>query len=217
MSLFKRFTATFTGTLAQAAAQIENHDAVVEAALRDTRRAAAKAKVRLARVKRDGAQLRKSLTELEASAVTWAERAKSIAGTDEDKALICLQRHNDCREQAAVTATALSEHKTREAELSNAVQRIEERIREIESTRNLLRSRQSTAEANRQVTRLATTGCYELDDVLERWEMRVLETEYLNPASAPDDALNDEFTTLEEQDALRAQLNLLLRNEADAS
>ena len=50
MNLFRRITASFTGSIESAVSQLENHEAVVQAALKDTRAMAAKAKVRFARV-----------------------------------------------------------------------------------------------------------------------------------------------------------------------
>ena len=45
MSIFKRLTATFSSRVDQMVSQIENHDAVVEVAIKESRQATAKAKV----------------------------------------------------------------------------------------------------------------------------------------------------------------------------
>ena len=52
MSLFQRITATVTSHVDRAVSRVENHDAIVEAALRDTRQAAVRARVRLRRLQR---------------------------------------------------------------------------------------------------------------------------------------------------------------------
>ena len=53
MSIIRRLQATISAGLDNAVSQVENHDAVVEAALKDARTAAARARVRLARVQKE--------------------------------------------------------------------------------------------------------------------------------------------------------------------
>ena len=217
MNLFKRFTATFSGSLEQAVAHIENHDAVVEVALRDTRKAAAKAKVRLARVQRDGRELDMRKGELEAAVEQWTARAKNAAKDDEEKALNCLQRRNQSQKALEATNRAIADHAAREGDLTQAVQRIEERLREIESTRNLLRTRQSAAEANKSVAKLTVSDCYQVDDVLERWEMNILETEYAAPSTSTTDAFESDFVEQEARDDLKSQLDDLMNDTGSES
>ena len=76
MSLFKRFSATVYSQLDQAIGQIENHDAVVDASVREARHASAKAKVRLARVRAGGQRLRAQLQAVLESEQTWIDRAR---------------------------------------------------------------------------------------------------------------------------------------------
>ncbi len=206
MNLFRRFSATFSGTVASAVSQMENHDSVVGVILRDTRRAAAQAQVRYARVKRDGAELARRLDELVAAENTWTERAKETALLDEDKAMECLSRRNQCREQRAAIETALREHKIQERDLAAALKHIDERLREIETTRNLLRTRESTVYAK---TSLARSDNAALDDIWERWETQILESEYLGPR-VPRDELEEEFNELETRASLKAQLDELI-------
>ena len=99
MNVLQRFTATFSQSLDKAVGQLENHDAVALAALRQVRASAANAKVRLAAVERDRDALAAKLASLEQLEAKWAERAVAVAGKDEDKALECLRRRQRCRAQ----------------------------------------------------------------------------------------------------------------------
>lgn len=57
MNLISRFSATLMAGVDKTVSQIENHDAVIEASLKESQRAAAQARVRLQRVTRDGEAL----------------------------------------------------------------------------------------------------------------------------------------------------------------
>ncbi|QQS57125.1 MAG: hypothetical protein IPN28_12865 [Alphaproteobacteria bacterium] len=88
MNIFARITATLTGKLDEMVSHVENHDAVVAVALKDTCAAAAKAKVRLERVHRDGEAMHKRLQEAMRMERLWENRAKETAAKDEQKPLL---------------------------------------------------------------------------------------------------------------------------------
>ena len=54
MSLIRRISASITSSVDRAVSRVENHDAVINAALRDTQQAAARSRVRLERVRKEG-------------------------------------------------------------------------------------------------------------------------------------------------------------------
>ncbi len=127
MNIFRRITATVSGSIEQAATQLENHDAIVEVALRQTRAAAAKAKVRLTRVQRDGKRLADKLAEHERMISVWETRARKVADSDEAKALECISRRNRERALREETAAAVADHEARERDLVKTVERIDEK------------------------------------------------------------------------------------------
>lgn len=215
MNIFKRLTASFSGSIESAVSQLENHDAVVQAVLKDTRALAARAKVRLTRVQQDDKRLHEKLQSLVEMEQAWSRRALACADQDEAKALECLQRRNQCREQIDSVKQALKQHQQQARRLQETVLRIEQRLAEIEHTRNLLRSRQTSAEATRAVHRLESDSPLDLDDVLERWEMRILETEYATPSDQSADSFEAEFANQENINDLRSELDELKQQEQD--
>ena len=58
MSLIRRISTSITSSVDRAVSRVENHDAIVNAALRDTQQAAARSRVRLERVRKDGRALK---------------------------------------------------------------------------------------------------------------------------------------------------------------
>ena len=210
MNLFSRISATFTGKLDEIISHVENHDAVVAVALKDTRTAVAKAKVRLERVRKDGEAMQKRLEDASRMALLWENRAKDTAANDEQKALACIARRNQCREQIAQTQTALARHKELEAKVSENVQRMEHRLREITQQQNLMRSRQSTADAMRIINQIEGSADYGIEDTFDRWEALITETEYSIGHMSSTDTLDLSFAKEENTAQLQAELAELL-------
>lgn len=210
MNLFTRISATLTGKLDEIISHVENHDAVVAVALKDTRAAVAKAKVRLERVRKDGEAMRKRLEDATRMTQLWENRAKETAAKDEQKALACIARRNQCREQIVQTQTALARHEELEAKVSENVQRMEHRLRDIMQQQNLMRSRQSTADAMRIINQIEGSADYGIEDTFDRWETLITETEYSIGHMSSTDTLDLSFVKEENTMQLQAELAALL-------
>jgi len=217
MNLFQRITASFSGSMESVVSQFENHEAIVEAALKDTRAMAAKAKVRLSRVQQDGRALETKLQNMISAEQSWKERAIKFADTDEEKAMECVRRKNACQQQHEELQKSIEEHCQQEKQLAKSVEKIEAKVREFESTRNMLRSRQSTANAQRVIHRLESNSGNQLDDVLERWEMKILETEYYSPCESAVDMFEADFKDQENTEALKIELESLKQEKNNDS
>ena len=210
MKVLRRLTASVSASVDQAVAHMENHDAVVAAALRDARHAGAQAKVRLARVQRDGQALQAKIAELAKQEAQWRKRAKASAAEDEQKALECVARMRACEQQQATLRESLAHHQTQLQKLEATSRKIDARIVEIEQQRQLLRTRQSSADAHKLVTELDQSHHNDLDDVLERWETSILSKEYAVPEVDLPDSFDQAFEQEETQVQLRSTLSDLL-------
>ncbi len=215
MSLFQRISATITSTVDRAVTRVENHDAIINAALKDTRQAAARSRVRLERVRRDGASLKRRYRDLDVAAGRWAERAKSVAHDDEAKALECLRRRRDCLAQLGNLRESIEKHDELEARISEQVKKIEARIGEVTHQRNMMRSRQSVAEAMNTMHNVQGTAVSDIEDTFDRWEINLGESEILFGASAPSDPLDMAFLDEEDSAELKAELDDLIAGGAD--
>ncbi len=214
MSIFKRIQATISASLDNAVSQVENHDAVVEAALKDARAAAARARVRLARVQKEESNMRAKLEELESMRQKWTDRAVSSAASDESQALECVKRRNACEQQISQTKEAIMRHQELERNVGSSVDRIEQRITDLTQQRNLMRSRHSAADALRVINKIEGDCADGIDDTFERWEMLVAETEYMAGNITNVDLLNETFQEAEDAESLKADLADLLSKEA---
>jgi phage shock protein A len=214
MSIFKRLTATFSSRVDQMVSQIENHDAVVEVAIRESRQATAKAKVRLTRVRRDGEQLREKIAQLNKEEKLWTNRAREVAQQDEDKALECLRRRKLCQQQLAQLDKAILRHEELEQRLVQDIKAAEHKLAEMNQQRNLMRTRQSAAEALNSISGMDESVALDVADAFERWEVKVTEAELeVGAGGAMDDSydlLERKFLDGEEKAGLQAELQQLL-------
>ncbi len=217
MQRLKQWTTSLVSRVDWMVSQVENHEAVAKSAIRDVRRAAARARVQLARVRADGERLTRAEAEQRDAETAWRERARECADGDEARALECLRRARRAGRRREELARRREDHGRVERQLASDVAAVDERLKQLEERHNLLRTRESRAEAFATVRDATELGTGDLGDLFERWETQVLEREYEGGCSSnPDhDPLEDEFLEQEEEGALRAEL-AALRGADDA-
>ena len=217
MSLIRRISASITSSVDRAVSKVENHDAIINAALRDTQHAAARSRVRLERVRKDGHNLKTRHANLQQAVGRWTERAKNVAADDEAKALECLRRRKDCEQQLHNLEDSIEKHDELEVRISEQVKKIDARIGEVAQQRNMMRSRQSVAEAMRTINNIEGVSYGEIEDTFDRWEINLGETEIVMGAMTNRDPLESEFLTEEDTAELRAELEDLLQSDKEDS
>jgi phage shock protein A len=211
MSRMQRWKMSVTGWVDGVLAQIENHEATVTASIGRVRQATARARVQLKRVERDQRALRESLREEEAAVDAWRRRAKAAA--DEEKALECLRRHKGAVRRAAALRHRLEEHERSHKELSEGIRMLNAQLSELSERRNLMRTRQSRAEAAHGMVN-ANRPIGDLEDVFERWEARVGEIEIAAESDTAIDAFEASFESAEEDAELLIELEELRHEES---
>lgn len=209
MKTIKRITTSLFANFDWAVTQIENHEALVNAALREIQHAGAKARVQLGRVRQDGDRMKRKLTELSEADALWTERALRCGATDEAKALECLRRKKKANSERLELEAQIAGHARLEENLANDLEAIEKRIEELKRKRNTLRTRESTAEALSAMQSQDAGLIAELDDVLDRWEIKVSTYESSDVGNTCAKALETELENEEEEAALRAELSAL--------
>ena len=215
MNLIRRISTSITSSVDRAVSKVENHDAIINSALRDTQLAAARSRVRLQRVRNDGNSLKTRRTDLRLAVTRWTERAKSIGNSDESKALECLRRRKECEAQLRNLSDSIEKHDELETRIADQVKKIESRIGEVSQQRNMMRSRQSVAEAMRTINKIEGVSYGEIEDTFDRWEINLGETEILTGSAMTADPFDSEFLAEEDTAELRAELNELLNTEEE--
>jgi len=211
MSLIRRISTSITSSVDRAVSKVENHDAIINSALRDTQQAAARSRVRLERVRKDGQSLKTRQSNLQQAVSRWTDRARSVADSDESRALECLRRRKDCAAQLRNLHDSIEKHDELEAKIADQVKKIDARIGEVAQQRNMMRSRQSVAEAMRTINNIEGVSYGEIEDTFDRWEINLGETEILMGAGTTADPLDSAFLVDEDTAELRAELSELLK------
>lgn len=219
MSVFKRVTLALSTTLDRMVGEIENHDAVVEAGIRESRRLYAKARVRHTRLQQEGERLRRALDSARVDEQQWRERALGCADTPEgeERALLCLERSRRAAQQVCALTETCQRHLDTETELGRELDGLRRRVEELEHRRQLMRSREATADAALHIRDSDRDALIGLDDTFERWEIRLTEAELTTDSLAGSehlDPLASEFAAAEAREALRAELDALKRARA---
>lgn len=206
MTRFIQWTGGLITRIDTMIAQVENHDELAASAIRQIQRSLGRARSRLQRLVQEGQRLDEELTELEQGAERWRDRAQREA--DDDRALGCLRRSKQARAGAETTRKRIAAHRAIESDLKRDLTVLEERLMTLRHQRQAFQVRQSRAEAASLLGRIDDST---VDDIFERWEMRLscAEAEYESPAAT--DSFAEQFDREEEESALRQELDALRR------
>lgn len=211
MKTLRRLTTTIVSSFDWMISQVENHDALVDAAIREVQQAGARATVQLKKVRQDGLNMRKRLQDLREAQELWSSRALQTAGVDEKRAIECLRRKKRTELEIASLEEEERQHAKIEKQLGIDLRLVEEKLETLKSQRNLLRTRQSRAEALRAAQGQDSSLIGEIDGILERWESKVGEYEAMTECSRDrEDDFTHEFVTAEEESALKEELARLI-------
>jgi phage shock protein A len=207
MNFLKRLTTSVTATLESAAGQLENHDAIVQATIKETRQSVAKTKARINTLRQQQAVYETQLTDAAEQTQKWESRAQELAEADEDKALQCLSRRNQYQHEQSRLQDSISQQASLITKVETNLRTLQSRLEEMQHKHNLLRSRQSVADANKGLAK--SSSDQDLADTFERWESVVLEHELGCDDALGADPLQQEFEQRESKAELRAQLESL--------
>ncbi len=208
MNLIKRITTSVTATLDQAVGQLENHDAIIEATIKETRKSVARTKARINTLRQQLSVFENQLEQAREQSHVWESRARQLAETDQEKALQCLQRRNHLEQEQQRLDAAIDQQQQLISKVQANLTKLQAKHDEMQHKHTLLRSRQTVADVNKAV---ASSQCQQdLDDTFERWESLVLEHELNNDEAASIDPLAQEFERNESDAALQAQLAALV-------
>ena len=209
MSRFKQWSTVLFSRVDSMVSRMENHEALVDSAIREVRQSLARAKVQLGRVQLDRRALETRHGEAQQAVHSWTERATAVAAEDEQRAIECLRRKHASAREVDALAQRLAQQRQVEDKLVSDIRQVEERLTGLLHQRNLLRTRESTAAAKGAMDTAASPFGEDVGEVLERWEMQVTEAELGSGHSVELDSFADDFVASEEQQALREELRQL--------
>jgi len=207
MKLIKRLSTSITATLDSAVGQLENHDAIVEATIKQTRQSVAKTKARINTLRQQLNAYDSQLKEAREQYAIWTDRAASLADTDQQKALQCVARRNQYEAEIGRLNYSTEQQKDLIRDVSSNLQKLQSKLDEMTQKHNLMRSRQTVADVNRAVAYVSSDDS--ISETFERWESAVLEHEFAVSDACTRDPLDLELTRQEDEADLLAQLQMI--------
>ncbi|HQU61646.1 MAG: PspA/IM30 family protein [Nitrosomonas sp.] len=214
MSILKRLSTTLISRIDRVVTEIENHDAVIQAALNEMNSKMAKAKIALNQACRERDRIKTELETQQSNVHRWQERAIICAKTDESKALECLRRSHKSRDRAAMLQKSLDEYTRSIEKMTGNIQSSAQRLNEMKQRLTLMRAKQATSKTD--ATAHSNCGDAEsiVEDTFNRWEMHLNHDDIPLDCTTDDmDELEHAFITQEQQNDLRSELTALLTRE----
>ncbi|VUD56443.1 hypothetical protein TDB9533_02098 [Thalassocella blandensis] len=217
----RRLAASISACFDDLVSKVENHDAVAQVAIADVQKAAAKIRAEKNKVDQSIRRLQDQLKSQQSDIQLWQARAKSCADTDEGKALQCLKQVKKIKAQVEQGESQQQELLNVATSLNSSLQQVENKLTQLNSKRAILASRESRALAiNQSQHAQRELGAMNVDQVFDRWELNILQSEYQDGQHAFADAQQSEdaslakdFAEAEEREALLAELHALKQDE----
>jgi phage shock protein A len=211
MKLFRKLAVNVHSQVETLANQFENKEALSTSYIREYERIVARAKVKLAQVGAAADRLEKQSAHLEAQAALWAERARRVYTTDQEKALACVRRMKKAQADQALVVRELDETRNLKRRMAQDVEQTVHKLGDLKRRHRLLTGRQTCAEALNVVQPDEAGLPDEIDELYTRWETDVTARELHNQTVAPPtDLLAEDFDRHEEEDDLRLTLEALI-------
>ena len=145
MTILKSWAARLWSGLDRAVADLEDHDALIGAALRELDLAEREAREELDRVRGDGTRLRRRLAQERVNAEAW--RAAAARERGDGEALELLRQARRAERRARALAARVEEHRAAERCLAEHATALAERVETLKRQHHLMRTRTAQAEA----------------------------------------------------------------------
>jgi len=213
MSLLKRTFTSLYAKVDQMVGEIENHDALIQAAIREQKKKIATAKVQLRRIEAAEKDIRERIAQANIDRRQWESRAVKEAGDNEPQALQCLQRRKEVQARSEQLNTMLQEYQTSSGQMKANIHRCEQDLNEMNQKHQILRARQSTAEAMSLIDGQESYPATDISDSFDRWEIKISQSEHFVDIADNTDALEQAYIDEENEQDLRSELAELLKQD----
>ena len=213
MSIFKRISTTLYSQLDEMVGEIENHDALIKAAITEQKKKLASAKVQLGRIQANETKVGKQIDELKANEQRWAERAVKAAEHDEQQALSCLHRRQQVQTQIKQLKDARQAYQQTASRMSTDIAQCEQELKSMHQKHELMQARQSSVEARNIFSETGGTSLDDLEASFNRWEVKLAQGEINLDNFEPIDQLEATYIEQENEDELRQELEKLMNKQ----
>ncbi len=188
---------------------LENHEAVALAAVREVETTAARMNVQLSRAQRQIEDLEARLKDLRTEARRWSERAVQLQA-DESRALECVRRLRKVQAQIERYEKQRCDGLALKLKLSEDQREVAATLDELKRRREMLLARQYKAQVVMGGDELHLDPRLAVEGIFERWETRIAANELAIGKAAQLDHFAAGLAEEEEQQDLQALLKDLV-------
>jgi phage shock protein A len=218
MSLFKRISVSVRSQLDSAVSRIENHDAIIDAALQESRDAIARLKLEQSRIDRKLQAADSEMETLRKDEQRWVRRAKALAERDESQAIACLERRDRCTDQIKQLQQQYDHYNEMAFRLSKDLSKLEQKLIHDEQRLQAFRGRDLTAKAQTALQDVICSDSSDLDQTFDRWEFAITRKEMrqqsVDTPLDSTDAFEERFQREERLAAHKAELKSLMEGDS---
>lgn len=208
VNIFKRVFTQISAGYDSFMMDIENHEALAESAIREGRKAAVQARIRLKHIEEDLTRLNARCNSLREEESKWLKRVKKVEEEDEATALECARRIKRIRIEVKTLEEQADDHQQLVNRLKEDIHKIDDRLNLLKRKKNTLAARSSRAGAMKNIAGREEVLFHDVDDIFSKWEHKVLGEEITSECTLND---SDHFTADFEDDEEKQELQLLLQ------
>ncbi len=219
MSLFKRLSITLFSCLDGVVNDIENHDALIEAAIEVQSKKIASAKYQLLQLSCRLKSISSEITQLDNQQSLWRKRALAAAEENQEKALVCLQRKRDLQRQLERTNLSEQEYIKACEILERDINNSESELNDFKQKRALLKAKQSSNDVLQRVESGSRSNSKEMEKTFACWEANLSEKNIflarINNSDEEIDQLEKDYLKEENQLSLKQELSELMSEHTE--
>ncbi|MDD2760163.1 MAG: PspA/IM30 family protein [Methylomonas sp.] len=215
MNSLKRIFVSIKSQIDHVADEFENHEALADAAIKDLQSLQQKTRLHLHRVSRQSSHYQEKIKQETEQAGLWSERAVKIRSQDEAKALQCVKRLRDCRQQIALFEQQYQQSSTQEDKIRRDLEVIQEQIHVLNNKKELLAARQNRNRLQSALQNPRGSSLNEVQDLFDRWEGAVVSHESESMLGDEPDSFAQTFEQEEDELSLKMLLDELTKSQSD--
>lgn len=214
MNSLKRIFVSMKSQIDHVADEFENHEALAGVAIQDLQTMASKTRLHLHRISKMSEQYDKQLQTLQEQADLWSSRAIKAKQEDEQKALQCVKRLRQTRQQITALEKQYQDNTVQESKIRDDLNAIQNQLESMKNKKEILAARQNRTNVQDILQHSQGGTLQEAQNIFERWEGTVVGSEFDIPEPIIDaDHFAKEFEQEEDNLALKKMLDELTEPE----
>lgn len=187
MSRIKRTLTSLFFKVDQVVGEIENHDALIQAAIREQQGKLAAARFECNRIAKRSKQLDDEIQALEKKKAQWEQRAinESLEASSDnstlnkrERALACIQQAEGLSEQISRRKEMASQYRAAAEKMMTEIKNGAEDLEELKQKHQFMKARQVTADALGRFGDIGSSRLESMETSFDRWEVKIGQTEF---------------------------------------